>query len=352
MKRRKIPPRVVLTLMLAALVFCIQAITVALVMGVYYLLAQTGVLYTLPDGRTWGGAVLASFALISVLVATALSLLVGRGPVKWLNTLIEGLEALAAGEYQTRISIGNYRNLENKFNLLAEELENTQLLRTDFINDFSHEFKTPLVSILGFARLLKRGNLPPEQSREYIEIIEEEALRLSAMATNVLDVNRFENQRILTDVTRFNLSEQLRTCVLLLEKKWSAKELEFTAEFAEHQICANQDLLKQVWINLLDNAVKFSPPGGRVELGVKAQGDSLLVTISNQGDPIPEKDRDRIFRKFYQCDRSHATQGNGLGLSIAKRVVELHRGRIWVDCPEGTVCFHVELPSAPPADGG
>ncbi len=345
MKRRKIPPKVVLTLMLAALVFCIQAITVALVLGVYYLLAQTGALHALPDGRSWGGAVLASFALISVLVATALSLLVGRGPVKWLNTLIEGLEALAAGEYQTRISIGNYRDLENKFNLLAEELENTQLLRTDFINDFSHEFKTPLVSILGFARLLKRGSLPPEQSREYIEIIEEEALRLSAMATNVLDVNRFENQRILTDVTRFNLSEQLRTCVLLLEKKWSAKELEITAEFAEHQICANQDLLKQVWINLLDNAVKFSPPGGRVELGVKAQENSLLVTISNQGDPIPEKERERVFHKFYQCDRSHATQGNGLGLSIAKRVVELHRGRIWVDCPEGTVCFHVELPN-------
>lgn len=345
MKRRKIPPRVVLTLMLAALVFCIQAITVALVMGVYYLLAQIGALHTLPDGRSWGGAVLASFALISVLVATALSLLVGRGPVKWLNTLIEGLEALAAGEYQTRISIGNYRDLENKFNLLAEELENTQLLRTDFINDFSHEFKTPLVSILGFARLLKRGNLPPEQSREYIEIIEEEALRLSAMATNVLDVNRFENQRILTDVTRFNLSEQLRTCMLLLEKKWSAKELEITAEFAEHQICANQDLLKQVWINLLDNAVKFSPPGGRVEMSIKAQGNSLLVTISNQGDPIPEKERERVFHKFYQCDRSHATQGNGLGLSIAKRVVELHRGHIWVDCPEGTVCFHVELPN-------
>ncbi len=342
MKRRKIPPRVVLTLMLTALVFCIQAATVALVSAVYYILIQTA---SLPDGRSWGGAVLASFAIISVLVATALSLLVGRGPVKWLNTLIEGLEALAAGEYQTRISIGNYRDLENKFNLLAEELENTQLLRTDFINDFSHEFKTPLVSILGFARLLKRGNLPPEQSREYIEIIEEEALRLSAMATNVLDVNRFENQRILTDVTRFNLSEQLRTCVLLLEKKWSAKELEITAEFAEHQICANQDLLKQVWINLLDNAVKFSPPGGRVEMSIKAQGDSLLVTISNQGDPIPEKERERVFHKFYQCDRSHATQGNGLGLSIAKRVVELHRGCVWVDCPEGTVCFHVELPN-------
>lgn len=349
MKRRKIPPRAVLTLVLAALVFCIQAATAALVMGIYYLLMQTGVLH---EGRIWGGAVLASFALISVLVATALSLLVGRGPVKWLNTLIEGLEALAAGEYQTRISIGNYRDLENKFNLLAEELENTQLLRTDFINDFSHEFKTPLVSILGFARLLKRGNLPPEQSREYMEIIEEEALRLSAMATNVLNVNRFENQRILTDVTRFNLSEQLRTCVLLLEKKWSAKELEITAEFAEHQICANQDLLKQVWINLLDNAVKFSPPGGRVELGVKAQEDSLLVTISNQGDPIPEKDRERIFRKFYQCDRSHAIQGNGLGLSIAKRVVELHRGHIWVESREGTVRFSVELPDGPPPDAG
>lgn len=347
MKKRKFPSRGAMTLLLAALVFCVLTVTVGLVGMSLYALMQAGVLTISPGNRGWGGMVLLSFGLSSIIVGTVISLLVGHIPLKRLNSLVKGLEALAAGNYQARIDFGECgepSNLAGKFNLLAEELQNTELFRTDFINNFSHEFKTPIVSILGFAKLLNRGNLTPEQSKEYLSIIEEEAGRLAAMSSNVLDVNRFENQRILTDVASFNLSEQLRTCVLLLEKGWSAKELQINAIFPEYQISANQDLLKRVWINLLDNAVKFSPEGGQVDIGIEARPDSLVVTISNQGPPIPEKDRERVFHKFYQGDPSRATRGNGLGLAMAKRIVELHRGRIWVDSQGKTVCFSVELP--------
>lgn len=131
------------------------------------------------------------------------------------------------------------------------------MLRSDFINNFSHEFKTPIVSIAGFAKLLRRGNLTDEQKEEYLEVIEEESLRLSAMANNVLNLTRVENQTILTEVTRFNLSEQIRGAVLLLAEKWTPKNLYMDMQFGEHMICANEELLKQVWINLLDNAIKF-----------------------------------------------------------------------------------------------
>lgn len=150
---------------------------------------------------------------------------------------------------------------------MAEELENTQMLRSDFINNFSHEFKTPIVSIAGFAKLLRRGNLTDAQKEEYLAIIEEESLRLAAMATNVMNLTKVENQTILTDLTTFNLSEQIRACVLLLEEKWSRKELDLDLEFPEYTIRANEELLKQVWINLLDNAIKYSPNYG--EIGVR-----------------------------------------------------------------------------------
>ena len=169
-------------------------------------------------------------------------------------------------------------------------------------------------------------------------------MRLSYMATNVLNLTKIENQTILTDITEFNLSEQVRSAVLLLETKWSEKNIDLQLDFDEHTVEGNEELLKQVWINLIDNAVKFSPRCGSVMLDVNKIGSTVQVTVSNTGPEIPPEKREKIFGKFYQGDESHAAEGNGIGLAIVKRVVDLHSGSISVACKEGMTTFTVTLP--------
>ena len=223
------------------------------------------------------------------------------------------------------------------------------MLRSDFVNSFSHEFKTPIVSILGFAKLLKRADIPPEKREEYLDIILGEATRLTDMADNVLSLSKIEKQAILTEVESFNLSEQIRTCVLLLEKKWELKKLEIDFNEYEYRCVANEELLKQVWINLLDNAVKFAPEGSRIHIEIKMKPENVTVSIANAGEPIDEETKKRIFEKFFQGDSSHATEGTGLGLAIVKKIVQLHEGTIDVRCEDGTNIFSVTLPQTHPA---
>ena len=165
------------------------------------------------------------------------------------------------------------------------------------------------------------------------------------MATNVLDMTKVENQTILTDVTRFNLSEQIRGCLLLLlEGKWRNKEMDFSLEFGEHMIMANEELLKHVWINLLDNAIKFSPQGGTVDVEIQERGEALAVTVRNSGSRIEPDQLEKIFHKFYQADESHATEGNGIGLALVKKIVQLHEGAVSAKSDAQGTAFTVTLP--------
>ena len=227
---------------------------------------------------------------------------------------------------------------------MAEELSGIETLRTDFVSNVSHEFKTPIVSIAGFAKLLKRGNLPPEQQKEYLEIIENESMRLSAMATNVLNLTKVENQSILSETSVFNLSEQIRSCMLLLENKWCGKDIDFQFDFGEHEICANEELLKQVWINLLDNAIKFTPERNMIKVRISEQDKNLLVSVMNTGSEIPLEQQDKIFNKFYQADESHSSMGNGVGLAVVKKIAELHKGEVSVHSENKITVFTVKLP--------
>ncbi len=289
--------------------------------------------------------------LISLPTGIILAVLVSRTPLRPIRDLTAGMNRLADGDFSTRIVPGKvmkyyppYVEVAESFNKLAQELESTELLRSDFVNNFSHEFKTPIVSIAGFAKLLNRGNLAVEQQKEYLSVIEEESMRLSYMATNVLNLTKIENQAILTDVTRFNLSEQIRSCILLLENKWIRKDIEFSLEFDEHEIRANEELLKEVWINLLENAVKFSKQGGLVRVSIRVLPEQYLVSVTNYGIEISAENQGKIWTKFYQADESHASEGNGVGLAIVKRVVELHRGSASVSSGNGATTFSVTLP--------
>lgn len=339
-----------LTLFLALFVFCILLAAIGLTVLGVFILQWAGVIQGLDEEMDMVTIVI-FMSVISLILGWVLVFFSIRIPLKPIHTLISHMNRLAMGDFETRIEskgiLSNHpamKGISDSFNKLAEELENTEMLRGDFINNFSHEFKTPIVSIAGFAKLLKRGNLTEEQRIAYLTSIEEESLRLSYMATNVLNLTKIENQTILTDVTEFNLSEQVRSSVLLLESKWGEKNIDLQLDFDEYAVEGNEELLKQVWINLMDNAVKFSPRCGTVILDVSESADTVTVIISNTGPEISPEKKDKIFGKFYQADESHATEGNGIGLAIVKRVIDLHSGSVSVNCKEGMTTFTVTLP--------
>lgn len=343
--------RFTLNLLFTLLIFLQLVLTMGLVIGVIALLIQWDVL-SFGTTKPETNHLLLYIAVTSVILGSLLSSIVSRQPLKPVNEVINAMNRLASGDFKTRLHFGSWFSrfsvadeLSQSFNIMAEELENTELLRSDFVNNFSHEFKTPIVSIAGFASLLRRGNLPEEQQKEYLEAIEEESMRLSALATNVLNLSRIENQTILGQKNRFNLSEQIRSCILLLERRWSAKHLDLSLDFDEYEIEADPELLKEVWINLLDNAVKFTPEYGLIRVTIQPGAEGIRVAVTNTGSTIPPEKRDRIFQKFYQADESHATQGNGVGLAIVKKVVELHHGQVNVSCDENSTTFTVALPA-------
>ena len=284
----------------------------------------------------------------TLIVGMAFAFLVSKIILKPLNRLLIGLKKLSEGDYTVRLKVGGegaFSSVESSFNKLAEELEKTEILRSDFVNSFSHEFKTPINSINGLVSLIKKGNLSKQKQKEYLDVIAEEVARLSKMTTNILNLTKYESQGILTGVSTFNLSEQIRTCILLFEKKWQEKELELSIDFEEFNVQGSEDMLLQVWMNLIDNAVKFSPKGGVLAVRIKQEEGFVHVEIENEGEGINEDDQARVFAKFYQADATHANEGNGIGLSIVKRIVELHKGKIALRSENKKTVFEVKLPA-------
>ncbi len=352
MEKKKKNSRFSLTLLFGGIVF-VNLLLVALVQSVFgFILIKAGMITEMPYETVQSPGILVILIVISVIIGAGISVLVSRIMMTPVNKFINAMQELSRGNFSVRLDMGKVlgrhptmKELTDSFNKMAEELGRTEILRSDFVNNFSHEFKTPIVSIAGFAKLLKRGNLTEEQKAEYTDIIEEESLRLSDMATNVLNLTKIENQTILTDVKKFNLSEQIRGCILLLEHKWEKKELSLDVDFDEYEISANEEMLKQVWINLLDNAIKFADVGGSISVNIFRIGKRLQVSVSNTGSTIAPEERDRIFRKFYQADESHAQEGNGIGLAIVQGIVRLHKGEVGITDYEDRTEFTVSLPS-------
>ncbi|RKJ19462.1 sensor histidine kinase [bacterium D16-50] len=340
-----------LGLLVFMVLFVIQFATVLVALAGLVVLVQTGVITVEWIENLNTGRMILLLAAVDTFIGFVVVITATTIPLRPVSNLILQMNRLASGDFQARLKFGRlltshpaFAELTDSFNKMAEELGNTEMLRNDFINNFSHEFKTPIVSVAGFAKVLKRGGLTPEQQAEYLNIIEAESLRLSYMATNVLNLTRIENQSILTNVSRFNLSEQIRSCILLLEHKWAPKELEWKLDFGELEIWGNEELLKQVWINLIDNAVKFSAHGDIVEIRLAQKEQEIRVSVINSGPEIPAEAREKIFNKFYQADESHSSEGNGVGLAIVKRVAQLHGGRALARSQGGITEFTVELP--------
>ena len=273
----------------------------------------------------------------------------GRAKLKPMSDLVQAMQAVSEGDFDVRVDgsnvSGDMGELVSSFNDMARELGGLELFRKDFINNFSHEFKTPIVSIRGFAKQLEREDLTEAQRREYLDIIISEADRLANMSSNVLLLSKLENQSIVTDKTVYRLDEQLRRCLLLLEKQWTEKEIELDLDLEELEYLGNEEMVQHVWMNLIGNAVKFSPRGGTVRLRLRREGNAALAQVADCGEGMDDATRRRVFEKFYQGDSAHAAEGNGLGLSLVKRIVDLCGGTIDVESAPGQgATFTVRLP--------
>lgn len=287
-------------------------------------------------------------ACFSIISGTLLTFLLSHFPLRPIHSIIQAIHDVAEGRFDTKLHIEHpreFRELSHSFNQMTEELSGIEILRSDFIDNFSHEFKTPMVSILGFAKILRNKKLSGEERNEYLDIIIDEASRLTELSANILNLSRIESMSLPSDLSEFNLSEQIRQSILQSESKWMEKNLDFSLDIEELYIRGNEPLLKQVWLNLIDNAVKFSPENGKLELSLHRMSSSTVFSITDHGEGMEPAVVRHIFEKFYQGDTSHAAKGHGLGLSIAQKIIGLHKGEISVHSEPGKgSTFTVALP--------
>lgn len=262
--------------------------------------------------------------------------------------LRSAMREVADGDFKVEAKcesrIQDVQDIYDSFNSMVRELSTTETLQTDFISDVSHEFKTPINAIEGYASLLE-GEPSPEEQRAYVEKILFNTRRLSALTGNILLLSKLSNQSILPQKTQFRLDEQIRQAIVALEQKWSEKELGFEVELAETPFFGYESLLPHVWTNLIGNAVKFSPKGGEIRIKMMRTEGAVVFTIEDDGPGIVPGDEEHIFTKFYQSESSHGMEGNGLGLALVRQIVEMSGGSVDVQNLEVGGCrFTVRLP--------
>ena len=257
--------------------------------------------------------------------------------------IAEAARKIAGGDFSVRVPPVNRFTVDENFNVIidcfnqmAQELAGVETLRTDFISNVSHELKTPLSVMQNYGTLLQSPDLPEDKRIEYAQGVTESARRLADMVTNILKLNKLENQQIFPNAEEYDLGEQLCECLLQYESVWEREHIDIDTDIAEDvRIRADRELLSLVWNNLLSNAFKFTPQGGTVRLTLTATERHAIVTVQDTGCGMSAETGTHIFEKFYQGDTSHATRGNGLGLPLVKRVVDIVRGEITVQSALG-----------------
>lgn len=309
---------------------------------------------SLPPANT--AAVLAFWVLAAGACTLTTGLVVRRQYQKPVEELSEAARRVAAGDFSVYLAprhpaekATHLDALTEDFNKMVEELGSIETLKTDFFSNVSHEIKTPLAVIQTNAELLQKGHLTEEERRDCTDTILQATRRLSSLITNMLKLNKLEKQVIRPLPQDFDVCAQLCTCALQFEDLWEKKQIDFEADLEDRvTLCADEGLLELVWTNLLSNAIKFTPAGGRVVLRQTSGAGELTVSVSDTGCGMDEATRKRIFDKFYQGDTSHATEGNGLGLALVRRILELSDGSIRVESTPGQgSTFTVTLPLTP-----
>lgn len=287
--------------------------------------------------------------LIGLMVGGGLTQFMGRVFFEPINKLGDAMNRVAEGDFSVSLEEKNsspeIANIYDKFNLMVKELNATEVLQTDFVSNVSHEFKTPINAIEGYATLLQDGEgLSPDEQEQYVDKILFNTQRLSSLVGNILLLSRIDNQAIPHKGAPFRLDEQIRQAIVLLEPELVKKDIEFDVEMEDITIEGNENLLFHVWNNLIGNAIKFDPPNGLINIKLHKSGGKAVLQIEDSGPGISDEGLKHIFDKFYQEDSSHKQEGNGLGLALAGRIVSLHGGSISaVNLPGGGCRFTVEL---------
>ena len=287
--------------------------------------------------------------LFSVVLGGGLSIIMSRFFLRPVTRMGRAMERVAAGDFTVRLdnpgALGEMRDSYAHFNTMTRALAATETLQSDFISNVSHEFKTPINAIEGYAMLMQDAGNDPALQREYADKILLSTRRLSELVNNILLLSKVDNQTMPLEKHPYRLDEQLRRAILLLERKWTQKQIEWDVDMDEATYTGNESLMLHVWVNLLDNAIKFDPVGGEIRLRLHCESTCIRITVSDNGPGIPKDQQSAIFERFYQADGSHKREGNGLGLALARRIVRMCGGEISVSSEPGKgSCFTVELP--------
>lgn len=277
--------------------------------------------------------ILIFIAFVSTVIGLIISIYLSRRFLKPIEELKKATEKVANGDFDIKIKkipLNEMGELVENFNIMVSELKKNETLKSDFISNVSHEFKTPLSSIQGYATLLQDDTLCEEDRNKYINYVIQSTTKLTTLVNNILKITKIDNQKISIDNKPYQLDEQIRESVLFFEKEWNEKNLELDIDLDKVVITADEVLLSNVWNNLISNAIKYSHPNGKIRIRLEKKENQVEVKIKDNGIGIAEESLPYIFDKFYQADKSHSGEGNGLGLSLSKKIVLLSKGNISV----------------------
>ncbi|TCZ75081.1 HAMP domain-containing protein [Paenibacillus albiflavus] len=287
--------------------------------------------------------------LLSVVIGTIITIMVGKRILSPITDFSKAAKEIAKGNFDIHLNeshrVNEINEVAHHFNLMVQELRSIETLRDDFVVNVSHEFKTPIASIEGYATLLQDRNITEEEHGEYTAMIIDSARQLSTLSGNILKISKLENQEVISEKREFRLDEQIRQALLLLESMWEPKHMILNLELEKILYTGNEELMMQVWLNLLGNAIKFTQEGGEISVTLVSQHNSITVVISDNGIGMEKNVKKHIFEKFYQADHARAAEGNGLGLPLVNRIINLCGGTIEVisELKQGST-FTVKLP--------
>lgn len=301
--------------------------------------------------ESYDNSVIALLVLVfyAIVIGVILSVFVGYFLLAPIKKLQNAMNKVADGDFEVSV-MGESRfdeidDLNHAFNLMMKQLRSTETLQSDFIANASHEFKTPLNAIEGYATLLKEEDLTAEEKQKYIENILLSSRKANELIANVLLLSKIDNQAIETKQSAFSASEQIRQAIVLQEANWAKKDISFDVDLDEITIKGNSSLTNHLWGNLIGNAIKFSPQKGEIKITFKRNASAIVFTVQDQGVGIKEEEKKYLYNKFYQGDTSHKAEGNGLGLALVKKIVSLYGGSVSAENAQGGgALFKVEFP--------
>ncbi len=286
---------------------------------------------------------------LSLVIGITLSLFVGKVILSPIKKLRDSMTEVSEGNLDIAVTeesrLDEIEDINHAFNIMVKELRSTEIIQSDFVSNVSHEFKTPLAAIEGYTTMLQAEDLTEDERKEYTDKILFNTHRMSELVQNILLLSKLDNQGIERKKEEFSLDEQIRQEILWAEMKWQEKNIDFDIDLDAVSFYGNSSLISHVWSNLLGNAIKFSPNGGKITMTLKQNGNEFIFSISDEGEGIKEDAKEYIFNKFYQSDTSHKQEGNGLGLALVKKIVNIYDGEVSVRNLETKGCeFTVRLP--------